>query len=88
MREQSNPGGVADQAGAEALVDGGLGKHGGAGELGLDSDVNGKAIGMELCICQSIHRRKTGCEILQYKCTADERSNLGNGQKGHRLKSQ
>ena len=48
LREYSNPGGVAAQAGAEALVDGGLGKHCGAGKLGLDADVNDKAIEMEL----------------------------------------
>ena len=47
-REYSNPGGVADQAGAEALVDGGLGVHGGAVKLGLGCDVNDKAIEMEL----------------------------------------
>ena len=47
-REYSNPDGVADQAGADALDDGGLGKHVGAGKLGLDTDVNDKAIEKEL----------------------------------------
>ena len=47
-REYSNPDGVADQAGAVAREDGGLGKHVGAVKLGLGCDVNDKAIEMEL----------------------------------------
>ena len=47
-REYSNPDWVADQAGAEALGDGGHGGHGGAVKQGLGCDVNDKAIEMEL----------------------------------------
>ena len=46
--EYRNPGWVPDQAGAVALLDGGLGVHSGAGKLRLDQDVDSKAMQVEL----------------------------------------